>query len=273
MMGQSLSTVAVAGNKSYRPSEAALDALAEGNIEALLAAQKSRFGGFLDMMADEDDDDNSDDDDDDTGGDDDDDEEDDDADDDDDDEDKDLDDATKKRIKKLSDENAKWRNRHRRRGERITELERELQELKKGKTKSKSKDDEEDAGGDSEDSELKAENEKLKQQLFKQELKSQFTDLVTGKDAVAVFKNNRTAFKLLDLDEVDVDDDGEIIGLEDAVKALAKSDPYLLDADDDDDDDDETPKRTGKPPRRKKTTGNPDREKLLKKYPALATRG
>lgn len=269
MMGQSLSTAAVSGTKSYTPSEDALAALASGDIDALIMAQRARFGGLV-MLADGDDeDDDSDDDGDDTGGDEDDDDEDDDSDDD-----EDEDDKSKNRIKELSDENAKWRVKYRKRGERIAQLESEVAELKKGKPKSKKDEDEDDAGGDdSESNELKAENEKLKQRLLTQTLRQEFQDLTSGSKALAKFKNPKTAFRLLDLDDVEVDEDGDVIGLDKAIKALVKSDPYLLDKSEDEDDEDERPRRTGTPPRRRKATGNPDREKLLKKYPALANRG
>lgn len=86
--------------------------------------------------------------------------------------------------------------------------------------------------------------------------------------------NPRAALRLADLSEVEIDDDGAVTGLAEALNALAKSDPYLLksksdDKDDEDKDDSKgAPGATGQPPG-KKTKGNPDREKLLAKYPAL----
>lgn len=269
MMGQSLATRAVSGgSKSYSLSDEALEALQSGDVAALLASHKSRFGGFT-MLGEDDQDE---DDDDDTSGDDDGDE----SDDDDDDE-EDGDDKSKskskesRRIKELSDENARWRVKYRNRGKRITELETEVAELKKGKPASKKKDeDEDDASGAAEDSELKTENEKLKEKLVTQSIRMEFNDLVTGSDALAKFKNPKTAFKLLDLSEVEIDEDGDITGLDDAIKALAKSDPYLLDkGKDEDDEDDEGSGSTGQPTGRKRGKGNPNRDKLLDKYPAL----
>lgn len=42
------------------------------------------------------------------------------------------------------------------------------------------------------------------------------------------FVNNQAALKLLDLSEVDISDDGEVEGMEDAIDQLVKDHPYLL---------------------------------------------
>lgn len=270
MMGQSLATSAVSGGtKSYTISDEALAALQSGDVEALLASHRARFGGFkMEKDDDQDDDDNDDDD---TGGDGgDDDDESDDGDDEDEDDDKSNKSKESRRIKELSDENARWRVKFRKRGERITELESEIEKLKKGKPKSGNEDKDDDASGDDDkDSELKAENEKLKAQLVSQQIRQEFNDLVTGSDAVAKFKNPKTAFRLLDLDDVEIDEDGDITGLDEAIKKLAKSDPYLLDTGKKDEDDEDDDKSTGQPTGRKRGKGNPNRDKLLDKYPAL----
>ncbi len=52
------------------------------------------------------------------------------------------------------------------------------------------------------------------------------------------------AMKLLDLDDVEIDDDGEIDGLDKAIKALAKSHAFLI-KDDDEDDEDRQPVGAG----------------------------
>lgn len=262
MMGQSLATRAVSGGTtSYSLSDEALDALKSGDIAALLQSHKARFGGFTMEL----DDDSDDDQDDDAGGGDDQDDDEDDGDDD------DADDKSKtsSRVKELSDENAKWRLKYKNRGQRIAQLEAEIEKLKQGKPKSKSEDDDDDAGGDDKSNELKTENEKLKEKLVTQQIRMEFNDLVTGSDALAKFKNPKTAFRLLDLSEVEIDEDGDITGLDDAIKALAKSDPYLLDTGKDDEDEDERQPTAGQPTGRKKGRGNPNRDKLLEKYPAL----
>lgn len=276
-MGQSLAEAAVRGTSTSLTDEKR-ELLANGDIEGLLALNRNSFGGFTMMAKDDDadDDDNDDNDDDD----------DDDGDDDDDDDDEDDEDekakrkpsAEKRRIRELIAESTKHRKRASERGRRIAELEAEIAKLSKG-TKAKGKDDEDDSDeDDSEAAELKAQNEKLQERLVTQTLRTEFTDLTTGPKALAQFKNPKAAFRLLDLDDVEIDDDGDIIGLDDAIKALAKSEPYLLvdkakDEDDEDEDDDEDKprrRRTGTPAggsKRKK--GNPNRDKLVSKYPAL----
>ena len=55
--------------------------------------------------------------------------------------------------------------------------------------------------------------------------------------------NPDRAWRMLDLAEVEINDDGTVEGLEDAIKALAESDPYLIkkaNAAQDDDDTDDT---------------------------------
>lgn len=264
MMGQSLATRAVSGGtSSYSLSDDALAALQSGDISALIASHRPLFGGVTMLKEDEDDQDGDDGDD--SGADDDGDDESGDEDDEDDDKSKSKESS---RVKELSDENARWRVKYRNRGKRIADLETEIAELKKGKPAPK---DEDDASGDDTASvELKTENEKLKEKLVTQSIRMEFNDLVTGSDALAKFKNPKTAFRLLDLSEVEIDEDGDITGLDDAIKALVKSDPYLLDSSkDEDDEDDEKSGPIGQPTGRKRGKGNPNRDKLLDKYPAL----
>jgi hypothetical protein len=89
------------------------------------------------------------------------------------------------------------------------------------------------------------------------------------------------ALKLVDLDEVDVDEDGNVDAkaLRLALKDLAKRKPHLVkkpkaapeDDDDDEEDDDEEPrsKRTAPPMNRRKTRKAPTRAELAKKFPVL----
>lgn len=276
-MGQSLAEAAVRGTTST--TEEARKLLDQGDIAGLLALQTQRFGGFKmkldDADDDQDDDDVEDDDDDDQ--------------DDDDDEDDDDDDkgkrkkptAAERRIQELSAESKKYRLKSVSRGKRVAELEAELEKLKTGgkaKAKTKDADDDEDDSDkdDSEAKRLKQENLQLQERLVRQQLRTEFTDLVTGPKALAQFKNPRAAFKLLDLDDVEIDEDGDIDGLEDAIKALAKDEPYLLadkaskdDEDDDEDDDRPRRRRTGQPTGGGRKKGNPNRDKLVSKYPAL----
>lgn len=84
--------------------------------------------------------------------------------------------------------------------------------------------------------------------------------------------NPKAALRLADLSDVEIDDEGNVTGLKEALDALAKSDPYLLakaKSDDDDDDDDKGKNSATGQPVGKKSKGNPNRDKLLEKYPAL----
>lgn len=270
-MRQSLAGAAVRGASAATIARQLLEA---GDVEGLLAHNASVYGDAK-MMADEDDDtdevddddesDDSDDDDDDTDG---------------DDEDKGdkKPDAKSRRIQELAAESKKHRLKARDYRKERDDALAELEKFKQGKVKPavKSKDtgsESEDDEGDDASAELKAQNAKLQEQLVAQQLRSSFTELTTGSKPLAQFKNPKAAFKLLDLDDVEIVD-GEVEGLEDAIKALVKSDPYLLvSKDEDDEDEDEVTER-----RRRRTTGqptggrkkaNPDREKLVSKYPAL----
>lgn len=265
MMGQSLSTAAVSG-KSYSPSADALAALSAGDIESLLEASKRRWGKGFFMEKGKEDDDSDEDDDDASGDDDDDSNEDDDGDDDDDESEKNP------RVKELSDENAKWRTKNRRKAERIAELEKELAEAKKGSgVKKDKKDGDEDEGKDGAATqrvtELESENTSLKESLEALRIQMAFVQ-----NTKYNWKNPKTALRLADLSEVTIDEDGDVEGLDEALKKLAEDEPYLLVDDSDDGDDDKQKKSTptGRPPKRGSKSKTPDRKALEKKYPALA---
>lgn len=82
--------------------------------------------------------------------------------------------------------------------------------------------------------------------------------------------NPKTALKLADLSKVEIDEDGTVTGLAEALDKLAKDEPYLLKkASDKDDDEDDEPKGPTGQPVGKKPKGNPSRDKLIAKYPAL----
>lgn len=262
-MRQSLAVAADCGQSTESITEQKRRLLSEGSIEDLLALSATLFGNAR-MDAGDDADDDADDTDDDADGDDED-----DSDDDADEGDKKVDDPKDARIVELSKEAKKKRMRIRSQAQRIAELEAENARLK-GKGTDSGKDDDGKAADDAPNP-LEQENQRLKQQLVQQSLQTEFTTLTTGPQAKIKFKNPKTAFKLLDLDEVDVDDDGTFDGLEDAIAALAKSDPYLVDdgKDDKDKDDKGTGRRVGQPTGSRSKGANPNREKLLKKYPAL----
>jgi hypothetical protein len=165
------------------------------------------------------------------------------------------------RIVQLSSEAAKKRMRIRSQSQRIAELEAENARLKGDSTGEKGKSGEEAASGPSP---VEKENQELKQKLARQSILFEFNSLSTGPQAKIRFKNPATAFKLLNLDDVEIDEDGTFDGLEDAIKALAKSDPYLLE-----DEEDRKGRRVGQPTGRSGSGAAPSREKLLAKYPAL----
>lgn len=110
---------------------------------------------------------------------------------------------------------------------------------------------------------LTDQNAKLADKVNKLALENAFLSDNTFK-----WRNPRAALKLADLSKVEIDDDGTVTGLGEALKALAKSDPYLL-AEEAGDDDQSGKSPTGQPPKNKTPRGTPEREKLLAKYPAL----
>ena len=71
---------------------------------------------------------------------------------------------------------------------------------------------------------LQTENNQLKDQLRAEKVKA-----AVHLGAVRMnFHNPSAAYKLVDLELVDVDEKGEVVGVEDALKALVASDKYLI---------------------------------------------
>ena len=232
----------------YSISDDALAALQSGDIAALLNAQSVRFGGW--RMEKEDDDDSENDeneDSDDAGGDD-------ENENSEDDEDSEDDKVKNRKAKDLSEENARRRIENKR-------LEKEKLELAAKLKKFEDADKTELEKAQSDLNEASAKVETLIAENT--ELRVQNAFLTSNKHA---WRNPRTALRLADLSEVEINDDGEVIGLDKALDALAKSDPYLLKGKEDEDD--ESPTSTGRPTGKGKK-GQADRELLLKKYPAL----
>lgn len=187
----------------------------------------------------------------------------DDPDDDSDDEDTDDDSGSDEEIKdpkvhKLSKENEKHRQRNNRLREENERMQARLKEIE-----DKDKGDLEKATESVTD--LTTKNETLEKTVGEQALRIAFLE-----DTSFKWKNPKTALRLADLSEVTIDDEGNVEGLNEALKALAKDEPYLL-ADEDDDSDDGPPRKpsAGEPPKRSKSKGQTDRSNLLKKYPAL----
>ncbi len=82
------------------------------------------------------------------------------------------------------------------------------------------------------------------------------------------------ALKLADLSGVEIDKDGTVTGMKEALDKLAKDKPHLVKAatkDDEDEDDPTKTTSTGAPPKAKGTKEQHARSSLVKKYPALAS--
>jgi hypothetical protein len=274
-MGLSLAEAAVGGMSSSLSGQKR-KLLDVGDIDGLLALNRRVFGGFTMKGTDDGGSDDTDDTEDGEDGDDDEDE-------DDEDEDEDEGKSKKKldprdvRIKDLSSEAKRYRLRASSRGKRIKELEEQLNELKSGKGSKPKKEDEDDdaeSGASTEElSKAKKDNEALVRRNEDLLIRLEFMG-----DTRFAWQNPKDALKLLDLDDVEITEDGEVEGLDEAIEELAKSRPYLLkkskddEEDDDEDDEDENTKKrkrsTGqKTGSRKK--GQPNRDALLKKYPGL----
>lgn len=172
------------------------------------------------------------------------------------------------RIKELADEAKKYRLKNRESRARIAELEKQVAELTKGTKSSEKKDDDKgDAKDDASLKELKrvqSEAEKLAQ--TNEDLLIRVEFMASDKYA---WKNPKTALRLLDRSDVEITDDGEVEGLEEAMDALAKAEPYLLKGKDDDDDASKKRRSGDQSGTGSRKKGNPNREQILRKYPAL----
>lgn len=164
--------------------------------------------------------------------------------------------ATKAQDKKLTEENARRRTENKSLRTTVAELTTKLKEFT-----DKDKGDLEKASESVQ--ELTTRTEKAEQKAAELALQNAFLA-----DNSFKWRNPKAALRLVDLSKVEIDDDGEVTGLNDALKALAKSDPYLLNAGDEDDED-EPKGPAGQAPKTKKPKGTPERDKLLSKYPAL----
>lgn len=81
--------------------------------------------------------------------------------------------------------------------------------------------------------------------------------------------NPATALSLLDLSEVTISEDGTVKGIEKAIEALSKSDPYLVKPEGETKGADLPPSGSNVGSGTKGDKGKADRDKLLDKYPAL----
>lgn len=157
------------------------------------------------------------------------------------------------RVKKLSDENASWRIKNKATTDALEAANAKLREIE-----DKDKSELEKAQRDAKEALEKAQaaEAKLQQQLFD-------NAFLTYNDIK--WKNAKTAMKLLDKSDIKINDDGDVEGMEKAIKALAKAEPYLVESETND---------KGKPPSGgtggKAPTGGglsqADAESLKKKY-------
>lgn len=115
--------------------------------------------------------------------------------------------------------------------------------------------------------ELETENESLHGLLKTSRLENAFL-----KDNTYKWHNPDRAMALADLSEVEIDKDGKVHGLKDALKRLAEAEPYLLKPEDDKDDRREepsTPTPGRKTAKGKSKSQDEEDEALKRKFPAL----
>jgi chromosome segregation ATPase len=160
------------------------------------------------------------------------------------------------RVKELSDEAARRRIENK---ELKTQLDTAMQQLKAIEDKDKTEVEKATARV----AELEAKQAEMENELQQERIQNAF--LASNK---YTWHNPERALALVDLNDVKINDDGKVDGLDKALEKLAKSDPYLIKSSDD----------GGTPPAG--ASGTPagsgskggkgaDRDALLKKYPAL----
>jgi hypothetical protein len=164
------------------------------------------------------------------------------------------------KIAALESEKDRHVRRRREAEARAEEAERRLQELE-GKDKS------EEEKATARVTELESEVETLTSALKESRLENAFLS-----DNTYSWHNPRRALALADLSEVEIDSDGTVHGLKDALSKLAKSDAYLLKTGEDGKDDAKDLPSTQNPKSKSKKDKKDDDaadQELLDKYPAL----
>lgn len=119
--------------------------------------------------------------------------------------------------------------------------------------------------------EATADRDRLSEQLRQTRLESAFL-----RSNRIEWKNPGTALKLADLSGVDIDDEGRVTGLDKALEALAKSDPYLVKekSEGDEEDKGKPSGSTGAPGNGgRQGSGQPKKGQLAARFPALRQRG
>lgn len=231
-MSLRLSEDAVRGTASYRPDPEVLEALQSGDTKRLLALSHRRWGPLGQMMADDDDTDEDESDEDDDDSEDGDDDEEDDSEDDGDDEDEDSPEG--KKSKKSGDDKDKGQQRDPQK--KIQALEDEKNRLFRGRAKARKERDDALAEVErikkdgTDDKELQKELTESKAQVTK--LSGQLQDALLRiaflSDTTYEWADPGVALKAADLSKIEIDDDGTVMGMTDALDALAKNSPFLL---------------------------------------------
>lgn len=174
-----------------------------------------------------------------------------------------------RRIEQLSKESARYRIKARNATKRVTELEAELEKIKKdGVT------DEATKASLAEIPTLREENEDLKDQIktFRvgDAIRNEMNELNLNP------RRARAILKQIDLEDIEVEDDGEVSGVREALEKVAQDFPeWVIRSQGDDDDDKGTNGRTSGQSSRKPGTSNRkkpqlDKNKLAAQFPALA---
>lgn len=207
--------------------------------------------------------------------------------DDDDDDDTDSGGAGKKKKKKVKDgdaddddedddesvsaeDAARLKRRMKRADQRATKAENELRELKRKGTP-----EQEQQSADLKEAQSKV--EKLTESNKHLTMQNAFllSNTFTWHDPADVME------QVLKDDDIEIDDEGHVSGMDAVLKRIAKKKPYLLkqtakdkddDEDDDDDEDEDTRPASGGAQNRRKKKGGVDRAKILATYPALNRR-
>jgi len=147
----------------------------------------------------------------------------------------------------------------------------ELEELRKWKREKESEGQTELDKVKTERDELKTVNDELSTNLNRRA--AQVAILMSPE--AKRFRSTKVIDRVIDYSEAEFDDDGNVTNIKDLLDDVAQNYPELLAPVNDDDEDDDEPKNkknkgpSGDPMNRGKNKGGPDREALIKKYPAL----
>lgn len=167
-------------------------------------------------------------------------------------------------AKKLAKKNAKLRNR--------------IRELKAAEEAARKEKETASNAGKDETERLRGEVQTLQAKLEERDSQLQQSALRQAflESNKVQWHDPKTAMRLLDTSDIDIDEDGDVSGMDDAIKALADQHPYLVKAGTSGGDDKGGKKKsTAKGSsgeggtKRKKDSDGVDREALIKKYPAL----